>query len=332
VAPQGTSHRRRSCAWPTSFGSTAGHRCERRFETMADSNEPASKMDISNAVGWILGGFTLVSGGIGALTLAPRVVGTYKWPVIIAVGVMIAAFIFAGNAARMSLAKSDHPSATKIHWHVVIGFILLMASVGVLLILVCLTLGKGEFPRLALTVVENQKPNGELEPADTVKLKYEADGLHPAQPVVVNIMALPQVNDGQEIHSVEADRIYSATIGSDGTGKVVSEIETEIDRGKYAVVVAEVYPLPEKQSQGCDNELNCTPTNPTDSVDECPVHPDKCLPRTKWADEKDAHTFLCGDIVADSKRSCAWAIVPGDGPEVSPGPLSSPTAPSPAQP
>jgi hypothetical protein len=288
-------------------------------------------MDISKAVGWILGGFTLVSGGIGALTLAPRVVGTYELPVIGVLIGIIGAFILAGNAARLSLTKSSHPSATSIHWSIVIGFLLLIASVGTMLWLVCLTLGKGEVPRLALTVVENRKPNGELEPADTVKLKYEADGLHPAQPVVVNIMALPHVNDDQFVHSVQADRIYSATIGSDATGKVVSEIETEIDITRYAVVVAEVYPLPENQAL-CDRQ-KCTATDPRVPDDVCTAHPDKCTPKTTWADEKNTHTFLCGDIVADSKRSCAWAIVPGDGPEASQSPPPrSPTAQAPAQP
>jgi len=211
--------------------------------------KPAPQMDIPKTVGLILGGFTLVSGGIGALTLAPRVVGTYQVPVMLAVLVMIFAFGLAGFAAWLSLVISSGPHrlARWIHHSIFWGLTFLILSIGTILILACLTLGKGEFPRLSLTVVENQKPNGELEPADTVKLKYEADGLHPAQPVVVNIMALPQINDGQIIDSVQADKIYSATIGSDSTGKVVSEIQTEVDRGKYAVVVAEVYPLPENQ-------------------------------------------------------------------------------------
>ncbi len=296
--------------------------------------KPAPQMDIPKTVGLILGGFTLVSGGIGALTLAPRVVGTYQVPVMLAVLVMIFAFGLAGFAAWLSLVISSGPHRLVrwIHHSIFWGLTFLILSIGTILILACLTLGKGEFPRLSLTVVENQKPNGELEPADTVKLKYEADGLHPAQPVVVNIMALPQINDGQIIDSVQADKIYSATIGSDSTGNVVSEIQTEVDRGKYAVVVAEVYPLPENQPHRCDKQ-NCTPTDPTDSRGECTAHPDKCTPETTWADEKKSHTFLCGDIVANSKRSCAWAMVPGDGPDVSQRPPpGSPTAQAPAQP
>ena len=41
-------------------------------------------------------------------------------------------------------------------------------------------------------------------------------------------------------------RIYHASIGSDSTGKLLSDIQTEINRTKYKLVIAEVFPVAPK--------------------------------------------------------------------------------------
>jgi hypothetical protein len=112
----------------------------------------------------------------------------------------------------------------------------------------------------------------------SVKAKFEADGLDPGQSLIVDLIVVKRgtaipVGVGQ---LTPGHRFYRAAIGSDSTGKVTSEIETDIKRGDYEIVVAEVWPGPlDVQTSAPNNQA--------------------------------ASTAMCGNVSRDKKdpRSCA---------------------------
>jgi hypothetical protein len=146
------------------------------------------------------------------------------------------------------------------------------------------TLSTDDVPRLTLSVT------GIDRDVATVKVKFEADGLDPGQSVVVNLIAVKRTTNVRVgVDQVTPGRrFYRATIGSDSTGKVSSDIETAIRREEYQIVVAEVWTAPLKE--------------------------DKTAPNNQ-----EAGTALCGNVGKNGTtdpRSCAYALVPDvDGPD-----------------
>jgi hypothetical protein len=263
--------------------------------TRAGTAPEGESVDIPKSVGWILGGFSLVSAGVGALTLAPRVVGAFQDEVIIALGLMLGAFLLAVVAGWINLVTSQGAlrsflgrSSRWWHWFMygclAAGFLLMVASIAIILIFESFVLGRAPVARLTVSVIENQKQNGDPLPSDTVKLRFEADGLSPSTFLVVDVLALPVTDLNQKVSDQRGDKIYRSLIGSDSVGRVGSDIQTEIPRSKYAIVVAEVYP-----------------GNKQKPPKEIPV----------WDEELFGTTHLCGDIGPQDPRACAWAQVPG---------------------
>jgi hypothetical protein len=260
-------------------GGNVGRRAGAPIEPRSDS----AFGDIPKTVVWILGGFSLVSAGLAALTVAPRLIGTYTIPVIVALVLMVIAFLLAAIAGFLNLVTAQWETKPKalrptILGLIAVGLVCMLSSLATVLIAGSFLLAKPEVPRLALNVVQNQGPDGQRSSAATVKVKFEADALDAGQSLVLDVLALYNYDP-----MLPGERIYRAIIGSDATGKVVSEIETEIFSSSYSLVVAEVYPV-------SPAELDKDPAS--------------------WGDELQGYTRLCSNIEPSAARSCAFARVP----------------------
>jgi hypothetical protein len=262
------------------LGQEAGKGREQRPAASPDAS--GAFADIPKTIGWILGGFALVTAGLGTLTIAPRLAGTYENQVMIALGLMVAAFLAAAVAGLINLAVArGQNSSRKVQVTIVAilaaGVVSLLASLGIMLVSETAVLAKPEVPRLALSVIGNQKPNGDRSATDTVKIKFEADGLDPGQYLTIDVLALPAADPHRK-----GDRIYHASIGSDSTGKLLSDIQTEIDRTSYKLIIAEVFP----------------------------VGPSDWLHHSTNSYDLTGYTQFCTDLRPNDSRSCAWAQVP----------------------
>jgi hypothetical protein len=151
------------------------------------------------------------------------------------------------------------------------GMICVVAGTAVLAFSYANTLETDDIPRLTLSV-SSDPDHVELA---TVKVKFEADGLDPGAFLVADLIAL-QRGDSDNF----GDRIYRAAVGADSSGRVTSDIETDIHRKDYRLIVAQVWPGP-------------------------------LPPPNRIANNAPALTSLCGDIYEnDDPRSCAWSEVP----------------------
>jgi len=122
----------------------------------------------------------------------------------------------------------------------------------------------------------------------TAKVKVDADNLRPGIFIVVDMIGVRRSTSlpvgachprDEVCPAAPGHRVYRAAIGSDSNGQIDSEIQTQLSRRDYVLVVAQVYPGP----LGVDNSA---PNN------------------------MEASTSLCADIVSRTPRSCAYVEVP----------------------
>ncbi|OSC40324.1 hypothetical protein [Mycobacterium decipiens] len=252
---------------------------------MSSQHAGSGSEPIFKAGAWILGGFSLLAAGLGALTVIPRIANTYLLWTIIAVIFMVLAFVGALMAVGLVYHRKHgdageewYRDAAKVF--IAFGGVFLLTGISIVLISGVLVLARTEVPRLALSIAPNQRQDGNAAESATVKVKIEADAMDPGGFLVVDLMAIPVVKKGQEYQF--GDRVYLSAVGSDSTGHVSSEIQIEIPSSKYSMIVAEVYPGPMKRDG----------TN------------------VNWAGEMYASTQMCADITTPVPRACAYAQVP----------------------
>jgi hypothetical protein len=248
---------------------------------------------LAKTVGWVLGGFSLLAASVGALSLVPRVVGAYQDPVLVALSLMLVAFVLAGAGGGLSLyVRRVQPGKflfgasprwwERLAWACLgLGCVSVIVSIGIVLTLEAFVLGRAPVARLAISVAEAQA-SGSGHPPATVKLTYRADGLNPNTFIVVDILGIPVTALNERVSDARGERIYRALVGSDGTGRAEVDIETQIPPSRYTIVVAEAFPDKDQQ------------------------------PRTDrtFDDEAFGYTHLCGDIGPGNPRACVWSRVP----------------------
>ena len=242
--------------------------------------------DIPKTITWVLGGSSVVAALLSLIGLAPRLVGAYPQWVQAAIGCIVLGLASGCAATIFYILKGtgDTPvnPSREAKWRhcaiisVAVGLISTLTATAILAVSYATTLRTPDVPRLALSVSDANQPD-----VATVKVKFEADGLHPGIFLVVDIIGVAtgtSVRVGFD-QFTPGHRVYRAAIGSDANGQITSEIQTNIHRKDYRVVVAQVYPGP----LSIDNRA---PNN------------------------TEASTKLCSDIVTKEVRSCAYAEVP----------------------
>lgn len=242
--------------------------------------------DVPKSATWILGGATVAATVVTLVGLAPRVAGAYPGWLTVAISLILIGLVCGCTAIVLELIRAGGTSSKLSRFgigSVAAGMVCILAGTGVIAVCYIATLSTDDVPRLTLSVTGIDRDMA------TVKVKFEADGLNPGQSVVVNLIAVERAtNIRVGVDQVTpGHRFYRATIGSDSTGKVSSDIETGIRREEYQIVVAEVWPVP--------------------------LEEDKTAPNNQ-----EASTALCGNVGKNDKtdpRSCAYALVPDvDGP------------------
>jgi hypothetical protein len=242
--------------------------------------------DVPMSATWILGGATIAAPVVTLVGLAPRLAGAYPTWLTIAIVLILLGLVGGCTAIVLQLASAGRtnpkPSRGGIT-SVAIGMACVVLGTAVIAVSYIVTLSTDDVPRLTLSVTGIDRDMA------TVKVKFEADGLNPGQSVVVNHIAVQRnttIRVGVD-QVTPGHRFYRATIGSDSTGKVSSDIETAIRREDYQIVVAEVWPVP--------------------------LEVDKTAPNNQ-----EASTALCGNVGKNDKRdprSCAYTLIPDvDGP------------------
>jgi hypothetical protein len=235
--------------------------------------------DIPKTVTWILGGASLPTAVVTLVGLAPRLSAAYPGWVQVAIGLIVAGLFF-GSIAGIAYLSTTSRRVSKLKRRipiicVALGLVATILATAVLALSYQVALSIPDVPRLALTITPT---NTELT---TVKVKFDADGLQPGNFLVVDVVAVARATElpiGTN-QTAPGHRVYRAAIGSDPSGQINSEIQTQLSRATYRLVVAQVYPGP----LGVDNSA---PNNP------------------------DAGTSLCGDIKSRTSRSCAYAEIP----------------------
>ena len=235
--------------------------------------------DIPKSATWILSGATVAAAVVTLVGLAPRLAGAYPGWLQAAIILVLAGFVCGCVAVVLQLLGVTSGALGR-HFavgSVAAGMAFVVAGTAVLALSYQATLSKEDVPRLTLSVTGND------DEMATVKAKFEADGLDPGQSLIVDLIAVKRgtaipVGVGQ---LTPGHRFYRAAIGSDSSGKVTSEIETDIKRADFEIVVAEVWPGP----------LNVESSAPNNQV---------------------ASTAMCGNVGTKNKdpRSCAYAEVP----------------------
>jgi hypothetical protein len=238
--------------------------------------------DIPKSAAWILSGSSAAAAIVALIGLAPRVASAYPAWLRVAIVLILIGFMCGAIAVMFYLIGVSRSPATRNNgWalaFIAAGMACVVGGTAVLAIAYQQTLSTHDVPRLTLSVSSAGEPQ-----FATVKVKFEADELNPGQFIVVDMIAVARdtvakmpAGVGQV---VPGHRFYRAAIGSDSTGKVTSEVDTNIRRGDYGLVVAEVWPGP----------LNADTLAPNN---------------------QQASTRLCSDIVKSEVRSCAYAEVP----------------------
>lgn len=239
--------------------------------------------DIPKSATWILGGSTVAAAVVTLVGLAPRLAGAHPGALRSAIILILVGLVCGCAAVIIQLIGANSGKSALFSrlgiGSVALGMVCVVGGTAVLALSYQDTLGTDDVPRLTLSVTRADNDMA------TVKAKFEADGLDPGQSVILNLVAVKRdiairVGVGQV---TPGHRFYRAQIGSDSTGKVTSEIETDIRRDNYQIVVAEVWPEP----LGVNNEA---PNN------------------------QEASTALCANVGkkdgTTDPRSCAYAEVP----------------------
>jgi hypothetical protein len=251
--------------------------------------------DIPKSAAWILSGSSVAAAMVTLVGLAPRLAGAYPKTLVAAIILIVLGLVCGCAAAIVHLvganrgtaaAQGDTPgqagSAFGSHRGIAIGsiamgMVLILLGTAVIAVTYALTLSTRDVPRLTLSVADAEQPG-----LATVKVKFEADGLNPGQFIVVDLIALHRdtvIPVGVEQIVPDGHRIYRAAIGSDSKGQVTSEIQTNVHRKDFGIVVAQVWPGPLDTNSLASNNLR-------------------------------AGTSLCGDIIKKESRSCAYAEIP----------------------
>jgi uncharacterized membrane protein YidH (DUF202 family) len=235
--------------------------------------------DIPKSVAWILGGSSLPTAVLALVGFAPRLIAAH--PLAMEISILLIIFgLFCASIAGVSYLAKDQTRESRFRRRIpIIGISLGMGSTIVATAVLALsytgTLNIKDLPRLALTV---STANAEFA---TVKLKVDADAQQPGGFFVVDVIAVPQsakLPVGKD-QLVPGHRVYHASIGSDSNGQISSEIETQLRRSQYRLVVAQTYPGPL-------NVDNSAPNN------------------------AEASTSLCADVELRIPRSCVYADIP----------------------
>jgi hypothetical protein len=238
----------------------------------------------------VLGGFSLLTAGLSALTVIPRVANGYLSWTVLAVSLIVVAFL--GALVAVGVTYSETYKSEKKWWRdtvkipIALAATLLMGGIAIMLVISLLVLGRSEVPRLTLSIAPyGDNAKGDPTTTATVKLKIEADAMNPGGYLVANIVALDTIVEGGQFQV--GQRIYRSLVGSDSAGHVMSEIETQIPIDRYSIVVAEVFPGP-VQSAGAGGA------------------------QFTWSSEfAMVSTTVCTDIEAPQPRACVYARVPG---------------------
>jgi hypothetical protein len=220
------------------LGARAGESISTGPQNGVSRTEPIFK-----AAAWILGGFSLLTAGLGALTVVPRIANGYLTWTVIAVAFIIVSFL----AAMIAVGVSYHQAyMTDTKWWrdwvkvpIALAAVSLLTGIAIVLVISLLVLGRSEVPRLTLSLAQENGADGKPTDTDTMKLKFEADSMDPGGFMVVNVIGLKQVEEGA--NRQHGDRLYLSVVGADSAGRIVSEVDTEIPRA-YEIVVVEVFP------------------------------------------------------------------------------------------
>jgi hypothetical protein len=247
--------------------------------------------DIPKTVTWILGGASVPAALVTLVGLAPRLSAAYPGWVQVAIGFLVAGLGF-GSIAGIAYLGGERRRASRLGRRVplagvTLGLACTILATAILAVSYSILLHIPDVPRLALTITATDP---ELA---TAKVKFDADNLRPGNFIVVDVIAVQQEpaaalggctpahppREGLVCPVVPGHRVYRAAIGSDANGQIDSEVQTQLNRNQYRLVVAQVYPGP---LQGDNNEPN----------------------------NSQATTSLCADIVTRTPRSCAYVEVP----------------------
>ncbi|WP_068179298.1 hypothetical protein [Mycobacterium sp. UM_CSW] len=247
--------------------------------------------DIPKTVTWILGGSSVPAAVLALVGLAPRLSAAYPGWVQAAIFLILGALLFGSIAGVVYLATEGRRESW-LGRHIPLAFVALgltstILATAVLAVSYNVLLDIPDVPRLALTITATDPD------VATAKVKFEADNLRPGNFIVVDVIAVgvdtpapagechpaSQPDGGLVCPVVPGHRVYRAAIGSDANGQIDSEIQTQLSRSKYRLVVAQVYPGPLQN----DN---------------------------KKPNDAEATTSFCADIVTRTPRSCAYVEVP----------------------
>lgn len=246
--------------------------------------------DIPKTVTWILGGSSVPAAVLTLIGLAPRLSAAYPGWVQVAIFLILGGLVFGSIAGVAYLTAERRESRLGRHIPLVcvaLGLASTILATAVLAVSYNVLLDIPDVPRLALTI------SATAPDVATAKVKFEADNLRPGNFIVVDVLAVG-VNTSAPVGECEpasppaaglvcpvvpGHRVYRAAIGSDSNGQIDSEIQTQVSRGQYRLVVAQVYPGPLRND-------NKAPNN------------------------SEATTSLCADIVTRTPRSCAYVEIP----------------------
>jgi hypothetical protein len=247
--------------------------------------------DIPKTVTWILGGSSVPAAVLALVGLAPRLSAAYPGWVQAAIFLILGGLVFGSSAGVVYLA-TEHRRESRLGRHVplvcvALGLISTILATAVLAVSYNVLLDIPDVPRLALTITATTPD------VATAKVKFDADNLRPGNFIVVDVIAVG-ANTAAPVGECEpasppagglvcpvvpGHRIYRAAIGSDSNGQIDSEIQTQLSRSQYRLVVAQVYPGPLRDDNKAPNNAEAT-------------------------------TSLCADIVTRTPRSCAYVEVP----------------------
>jgi hypothetical protein len=245
--------------------------------------------DIPKSAAWILSGASVAAALVSLVGLAPRVAGAYPGWLRFAIILIVVGFILGAIAVIINLfglqreASGSNRLITPAITSTAAGMIFVIAGAAVIAFAYQETLSVHDVPRLTLSVADAAQSD-----LATVKVKFEADELNPGQFTVVDIVVVDR-DTAANIPKhpqpyVSGRRVYRSAIGADSTGKIISEVDTDVHRKDSGIVVAEVWPGPLRDAQGGS---------------------------TLASNDQDATTQLCSDITnTGTMRSCAYAIVP----------------------
>ncbi|MGU3432615.1 hypothetical protein ACNHUS_06315 [Actinomycetes bacterium M1A6_2h] len=213
---------------------------------------------------WLLAGVGFATSVLALVgfsgATAARLANSQTALFVIAVGLVLGSAIIPAASAIINFARKPF---------LIVGLLLLATGVGILIYLQATTSAKQDVPTIALSVKSVDSEANTV----TISTGFVGSGLEPGQFLVLDILGLPSED------SNTGERIYRSVLGSDQLGNGATTIETVINQGSYALVVAEVFPGPIPNRDGSEDELV-------------------------------GQSQLCSDIQGKTARSCAYVRIP----------------------